>query len=125
MRLKKITSAFLSTSSIGTTKKAVLATFKPWPKPIIESVPILYSRLVKKIHVMQCKLGKLIEVGETLYLGVKFLFFLGFDDILLIVGGEDNCREVMTILRPRECVKDEIVWIVDDVVLRILWEFGL
>ena len=74
---------------------------------------------------MQCKLGKLIEVGETLYLGVKFLFFLGFDDILLIVGGEDNCREVMTILRPREGVKDEVVRIVDDVVLRILREFGL
>ena len=74
---------------------------------------------------MQCKLGKLIEVGETLYLGVKFLFFLGFDHILLIVGGEDNCREVMTILRPREGVKDEVVRIVDDVVLRILWEFGL
>lgn len=55
------------------------------PKPIIEPVPILYGRLVKKIHVMQCELRKLVEVGEALNFGVEFLLFLGFDDILFIV----------------------------------------
>lgn len=55
------------------------------PKPIIEPVPILNGRLVEKIHMVQCKLRKLVEVGKALDLGVEFLLFLGFDDVLLVV----------------------------------------
>ena len=74
---------------------------------------------------MKCKLRKLVEMTKALDLGVEFLLLLRFDDVFFIVRSKDYRWEVMTVLRPSKSIENEVVRIVDDVVFRILWEFGL
>jgi hypothetical protein len=74
---------------------------------------------------VECKLRELGQFSNVLDFGIELFFLLRFDDVFFIVGCENNSREVVSILRPRECIEQKVVGIIDDAVLWIFGEFGL
>lgn len=49
---------------------------------------------------MQSNLGKLIQLTNTFYFSIESLGLLALYDIFLVIGGENDSWEIVTILRP-------------------------
>ena len=74
---------------------------------------------------MQSNLGKLIQLTNTFYFSIESLGLLALYDIFLVIGGENDSWEIMTILWPWEGIEKEVIRIIDDIILWIFGKFGL
>ena len=95
------------------------------PQPIIEAISVANWRLIQQIHVMESKLRQLWQLSQIFNFGVETTLLLRPNNLFLIIRAQDNCREVVTIMRPSKSVKDTIVRIVNDEILWILRELRL
>jgi hypothetical protein len=70
---------------------------------------------------MQCKFRQLFKLSEIFNFCVKAALLLRTNHLFFIIRTENNCWEVVPIVRPRKSVENAIVRVVND---EILWIFG-